>query len=201
MRSNQRWPRCTARIRTAAPMEWPSAKIGGGQSGSTTSRTKVSRSMSNSGEAPDVTFEAIAQRTIRQALTAPIEHRDGKSAIAQVANGLEIFLDPFGAAGEDTHRAAPARRRRKARKPQRNAIGRFQHAGNSVVRNRIGRNRDESHKPLFTGVLAPLAAIVGHPHVTFAQARDGCVSSIGLALKAGPRMSLQKEDMPCELSI
>ena len=45
-RSNQRLPPWQARMRDmqAPPMEWPSAKIGGGQSGSTTCSMKASRS-------------------------------------------------------------------------------------------------------------------------------------------------------------
>ena len=43
-------PMTAARIRIEAPIEWASAKNGGGQSGSTTSRMKVSRSTSYSGE-------------------------------------------------------------------------------------------------------------------------------------------------------
>ena len=43
-RSNQRRPAWQARMAMAPPMEWPSAKIGGGQSGSTTCSMKASRS-------------------------------------------------------------------------------------------------------------------------------------------------------------
>ncbi len=48
MRSNQRLPSWQARMPIAAPMEWPSAKIGGGQSGSTTCSMKASRSVAYS---------------------------------------------------------------------------------------------------------------------------------------------------------
>ena len=46
MRSNQRDPPAwAARSRTVAPMDWASAKNGGGQSGRTISLTKLSRSI------------------------------------------------------------------------------------------------------------------------------------------------------------
>ena len=47
-RSNQRAPSWQQRMATAPPMEWPTQKIGGGQSGSTTSCMMVSRSMAYS---------------------------------------------------------------------------------------------------------------------------------------------------------
>jgi len=51
-RSNQRLPSWQVRMVMAPPMEWPSAKIGGGQSGKTISRIKVSRSVSYSEKSP-----------------------------------------------------------------------------------------------------------------------------------------------------
>src|SRR3954468_24296720 len=52
MRSNQRLPWRATRIITVPPMECATAKIGGGQSGSTTSFMKVSRSCSYSEKSP-----------------------------------------------------------------------------------------------------------------------------------------------------
>ena len=59
------------------------------------------------GEIVDVTLERIPGQPARAALPAPIEHRHGKAAPAQLAHHLEIFLDELGAAGKDADRAAP----------------------------------------------------------------------------------------------
>ena len=98
------------------------------------------------GEVAHIALAPIAERAIGQALTAPIERRDRKAARAQIAHRLEIFFDPFGAALQDAHRAATPGRRLPARKAQGHAIGRFEHAGDEIVRNRIGGNRDEFHE-------------------------------------------------------
>jgi molecular chaperone IbpA len=52
-------------------------------------------------------------------------------------------------------------------------------------RARRARLIDEASHFLPSGV-RPLAALAGHPHVTDAQADDGCASIAGLAQKAGP---------------
>ncbi len=202
MRSNQRWPRCAARMTTVAPIEWPSAKIGGGQSGNTTSRMNVSRSVSNSEKLP--TWPLRRSPSARSDRPWPRQSRmaTAKSAAAQIANGLEIFLDPLGAAGKNTHRAAAAGRRRKAGEAQRHAVRRLQHAGDDVVRNRICGNRDELHKSLFTKGLRPLAGTRGYPHLHVCAGQyTAAHHPQDPAPQGGSCMSLQKEDMPCELSI
>ena len=70
---------------------------------------------------------------------------DGKAARAQVAHGLEIFLDEFGAALEQADRALAAGRRRPARKAQRDAVGRLQRAGDHILGHRIGGDGNEGH--------------------------------------------------------
>ncbi len=67
------------------------------------------------GEIAHITFAAVAERAVGQALAAPVERRDRKSPRAQIAHRLEIFFDPLAAALKDAHGAAPARRRLPAR--------------------------------------------------------------------------------------
>jgi hypothetical protein len=43
-----------------------------------------------------VAAAAIRQRPVGKALSAPIKDDDGEAPRPQIANGLEIFLDPFG---------------------------------------------------------------------------------------------------------
>ena len=121
-------PRAAASV---APMEWASAKCGGGQSGSTTSLMKVSRSIWYC-EIAHVAFARIAQRAVRHSLPAPVERGDGEAARAQVAHGLEIFLDELGAALEQADRALAARRRRPARKAQIHPVGRLEGSRDDV---------------------------------------------------------------------
>src|SRR6202166_4959263 len=78
-----------------------------------------------------------------QRLPAPVDHRHRETAVAQVAHGLEIFLDLLAAPGEDANRALAAGRRRPARKAQFGAIRRLDGAGDDIVRDWIGGNRDE----------------------------------------------------------
>ena len=77
------------------------------------------------GEAAHIALARIAQEPLRAALPAPVEHGDGKAARAQIAHGLEIFLDEFGAAGKQAHGALAARRRIPARKAQLTPSGVF----------------------------------------------------------------------------
>ena len=92
------------------------------------------------GKIAHIALASVAERTIRQTLPAPVERGDRKTARAQIAHRLEIFLDPFGATLENAHRAATPGRRQPARKAQADAVGRFEHAGDEVIRNRIGGN-------------------------------------------------------------
>src|SRR5260370_29497615 len=77
------------------------------------------------------------------ALAAPVDHRDRKAAVAQIAHRLEIFFDLLGTPGEDADGALAARRRRPARKAQFRTVGGLDGAGDDVFRNRIGGNGDE----------------------------------------------------------
>ena len=103
------------------------------------------------GKIAHIALVAIAERALRQPLPAPIQDGDGKAAAAQIAHRLEIFLNPFGAAGEKAHGAAAAGRRRKARKAQLYAVGGLEHAGDGAFGNRIGGDRDELHRASFIG--------------------------------------------------
>src|SRR3954470_20569079 len=79
------------------------------------------------------------------ALPAPVDRRHREAAVAQVAHGLEIFLDRFAAPLEDAHRALASRRRRPARKAQFRAVRGLDGAADDVLRNRIGGDRDQRH--------------------------------------------------------
>ncbi len=118
MRSNQRLPWRATRIITVPPIECPIAKIGGGQSGSTTSFMSTSMSRSYSEKSPTWPLRGSDERAFGAALPAPVDRGDGEAARAQFAHGLEIFLDEFGAALEQAHRALAAGRRMPARKAQ-----------------------------------------------------------------------------------
>ena len=73
-------------------------------------------------EVADVALARIGQRALGAALPAPVDGGDGKAAGAQFAHRLEIFLDEFGAALEQAHRALAARRRMPARKADAHAV-------------------------------------------------------------------------------
>src|SRR5689334_6981160 len=79
------------------------------------------------------------------ALPAPVDHRHGKPAIAQVGYGLEIFFDLLAASGENADSTLAARRRRPAREAQFGSVGCFDGTCDYVLRNGIRRNRDERH--------------------------------------------------------
>src|SRR5215472_3126291 len=97
------------------------------------------------GEISYVTLARVAERPLRHALAAPIEGNYRKAAGAQIAHGLEIFLDEFRTPLKQAHRTLAAARRRPARKAQRDPIGRLEGAGDDVVGHRIGGNGDEGH--------------------------------------------------------
>ena len=142
MRSNQRRLRKAARSRMHAPIEWPSAKNGGGQSGSTTSFMKVSRSISYSEKSRDIPLALVAQPMLRQALPAPVHGGDGEAALARVVDHLEVFLDELGAAVEQAQRALASGRRREARKAKLDPVGGPDGSGDRALRDRIRRDRD-----------------------------------------------------------
>ena len=85
------------------------------------------------------------ERTVGQALAAPVERRHREAARAQLAHRLEILLDELGAALEHADRAFAAGRRMPARKAQVDAVARLERARDDVLGHRIGRNGDEIH--------------------------------------------------------
>ena len=97
------------------------------------------------GEVADIAFARIAQAARRMALPAPVDGRHRKAAVAQVAHGLEIFLDQLAAALKHADRALATRRRRPARKAQLGAVRRLDGAADDVFGNGIGGNGDERH--------------------------------------------------------
>ena len=60
------------------------------------------------GKIAHMTLLRVGERALGQALPAPVEGRDGKAARAQVAHGLVIFFDVFGAALQDDDGALAA---------------------------------------------------------------------------------------------
>ena len=81
------------------------------------------------GEIAHIALARIAQPPRRMPLPAPVDHRHRKTAVAQIAHGLEIFLDLLAAAGEDADRALAVGRRRPAREAQFGAVRRLDGAG------------------------------------------------------------------------
>jgi hypothetical protein len=97
-------------------------------------------------EIADMAFARIAELALGAALPAPIKRGNRKAARAQLAHGLEIFLDEFGAALEQADRALAAGRRMPTREAQADAVAGLDCAGNDIVRHRIGWDRDEIHE-------------------------------------------------------
>ena len=96
-------------------------------------------------EIAHVAFAPIAQRAFRHPLPAPVERGDREAARAQVAHGLEIFLDELGAALEQADRALAPRRRRPAREAQFDAVAGLEGSRDGAVGHRIGGDGDEGH--------------------------------------------------------
>src|SRR5579859_2039868 len=78
-------------------------------------------------------------------LAAPVDGRDRKPSLAQIAHGLEIFFDVLAAPLEDANRALAVGRWRPARKSDFGAVRGLDCPGNGIFRNRVGGNRDERH--------------------------------------------------------
>src|SRR5665647_3414519 len=97
------------------------------------------------GKIPHMTLVVVGQRTLRHALSAPIKRRHGEPARAQIAHGLKIFLDVFGAALQHDDRAFAPDRRRPARKAQADPVRGLDAAGHHIVGHRIGGDGDEFH--------------------------------------------------------
>src|SRR5258705_5394901 len=102
-------------------------------------------------EAADVALARIAQRALRQSLPAPVERRDCEPARAQIAHGLEVFLDELGAALKQADGALASRRRRAARKAQLDTIGRSDCPSQRILRQRIGGYGNEVHMRIGIG--------------------------------------------------
>ena len=96
-------------------------------------------------EAVDMAQPAIADQPLRAALAAPVESGDGKAAPAEIGDGLEIFLDEFGAPLHEADRAAMrAFRFRPQRKAQSYLVAGGEEPHSRTLWNRIGRNADQA---------------------------------------------------------
>src|SRR5258708_10817677 len=93
-------------------------------------------------------FAWVLEKPIRAPLPAPIQHRDGKASLPQLANDLEILLDHVGAAAEEANRPAPRASRIPARVAQLQSIGGHDVAGHGDLGHRVHRNAVECHKAL-----------------------------------------------------
>ena len=146
MRSNQRLPWRASRIMTVPPIEWPMAKIGGGQSGSTTSFMKVSRSSSYSEKSPTWPLRGSASLRSeppwpRQSSVATAKPRERNSRTvskyfsmnsARPWNRQTVPLRPGGGCQRAKRRLTPSRG--------------LERAGDDVFRHRIGWDGDEIHE-------------------------------------------------------
>src|ERR1700682_3791890 len=95
-----------------------------------------------------MTFARVGEKPVGAPLPAPIQRRDGKTALPQLANDLEIFLDHFGAAAEEANRPAPRAGRIPARVAQLQSIRGHDVAGHGALGHRVHRNAVECHKAL-----------------------------------------------------
>jgi hypothetical protein len=93
----------------------------------------------------DVALEQIAQPARGMPLSPPVDDSHRITALAQFLHRFEIFLDALAASGEDAKGPPSARRRRPARKTQRDAIRRPDRSGKRTLWNRIGRYRQQRH--------------------------------------------------------
>src|SRR5262249_5433819 len=97
------------------------------------------------GKVAHIAFARVAQQPVRQALSAPIEGGNRKTAGAQVAHGLEVLLDEFGPPLEHANGALASRRRRPARESKRDPIAGLDGPADDVLGHRVGGNGDEGH--------------------------------------------------------
>src|ERR671939_1069320 len=77
------------------------------------------------GKAADMTFVGIRYGAFREALPAPVDHRDRKAASPRLGNHLEILFDELRPAGQEDQRSLAALRGSPASKPQSHAIRGF----------------------------------------------------------------------------
>ena len=90
MRSNQRLPHARRAASPRRPSNAPAQRTAAGNPASPPAARRFRRrprSRRNRGHSPC----GIAQPPRRMALAAPVDHRHGKTAVAQVTHGLEIF--------------------------------------------------------------------------------------------------------------
>ena len=122
MRSNQRCPWQAARSSTVAPIEWPSAKSGGGQSGSTTSFMKASRSRSYSAKSRTWPLRRIG--SARSESPCPRQSRiaTAKPRARRSRTVSKYFSMNSARPGNRADRALAAGRRHPAGKAQRDAV-------------------------------------------------------------------------------
>ena len=97
------------------------------------------------GETPNVALAGIAQRAFRAALPAPVERRHRKAPRAQIADGLEVFLDELGAALKQADGSLAPRRRRPAGIAKFDPVAGLEGAGHRPFGHRIGGNIDQGH--------------------------------------------------------
>src|ERR1700732_3420683 len=107
-------------------------------------------------------YARVGEKPVGTTLPAPIQRRDGKAALPQLANDLEILLDHFGAAAEEANRPAPRAGRIPARVAQLQSIRGHDVAEHGAFGHRGHRNTLECHKPL----LLPVARMRAQHSVT-----------------------------------
>ncbi len=139
-------PSWQARRHTSPPVEWASAKCGGGQSGSATCSMKASRSRSYSAKESTWPFMGLRSRRSDPPWPRQSKAATREAALAQLPDHLEIFLDRLGAPLEqaDGSALAPA-----GRPPigiaQADAVAGQDRADEGAFRNRIGIETEELH--------------------------------------------------------
>src|SRR3954452_25149239 len=75
------------------------------------------------GEMAHVTLAPVTQLVLRMALSAPVDDSHGKTAVAQIAHGFEIFFDLLAASGKHADSSFSPRRRGPACKAQSDSVG------------------------------------------------------------------------------
>ena len=126
-------------------MEWQSPNHGRGHDGPSTSPTKRVEIALVERKIVDVALARILQLSRRTALPAPIQRRDGETAIEQLLDRLEIFLDEFGAPAQDRHGAARSARGNPARRAQLHPVDGASRRDDRSRRDRIVGGGDETH--------------------------------------------------------
>src|SRR5262249_15960012 len=89
-------------------------------------------------EVPHIAFARVAQCAVRQSLSAPIERGYCETSCAQIAHGLEIFLDEFRPTLKQADGPFASPRRSPPRKTQRDPVRRVESSGDDVLGPRVG---------------------------------------------------------------